>query len=537
MKIIELSSESASEYQLNYHVNPLVGKLFSVNQCTPEQVQELMDPQPFIPSQHELFRNVADLILKAAASKEKIMVCGDYDADGLCATAIVVSALRKLKCDVGFYIPDRFNEGYGLSKETVIKAAERGYTLFITVDNGVSAYEAIDEIRALGLTSCILDHHEITELIHCDVLVHPTLLEHDYRSLCGSGLALQLAEMLIGDEPYLNVLASIATIGDMVEMWSSNRKIVRKGLKLLNENHFPVIEALLDKPVDHFDEETIAFQIVPKLNVVGRLADQANANRVVDYLCSDAARDIEATSTQIKVLNSQRRQISADMYETAKLMKQEGNVLILTHHSFHEGVVGITAGRLAKEFGRPVFVLADKGDTYKGSARSVADVDLRTLTQDVQRYCIRYGGHAMAAGLEIRKEDLDKFKSGLNSAADLVDWQSAQDTVTVMSLSPQEFSMKDYAELQEYAPFGQGFRFPLVYLKEMKVNGFSRIGAKKFPKWLTQWGNQTVEVLMFQENGQSSLYENSSILNVVGKLKIETFRGREKLTIIAEVIS
>ncbi|MGB7595049.1 MAG: DHH family phosphoesterase [Erysipelotrichaceae bacterium] len=534
-KIIELSVIEANRYQDKYGVSPLIAQVLAADEVSDEHVRELLNSEAYARCEDERFRQAAHIIEAAIKQQTKILVCGDYDADGLCATSIMVRTLRKLNADVGFYIPDRFNEGYGLIKETVDKALEKGYRLFITVDNGVSAYEALNAIHEGEGQSLVLDHHEITDEVPCDLLIHPSLLSEEYRYLCGAGLALQLAEHLIGQDDYNTALAGIATVGDMVELWSANRKIVLDALRLLNRQRFASIEALSEKPVDLYDEETLAFQIVPKLNVAGRLADEANANRIVDYLCSDSQSEIARQSQQIIELNKKRKNLSNSMYDTARALRTGGNVVVLTHHSFHEGIVGITAGRLAKEIGRPVFVFAQKGDTLKGSARSVADVDLRALTQDVQGLCIRYGGHAMAAGLEIKGEDLAAFMAGLNQKADAIDWSDTQETLAVLSPDAASLQASDFNELLRLSPFGSGFPMPLMRFKNCAILSY-RAFSSTFRKWRLKWGNVEFDAVYFGELDDPAQEFTQGRFDLIGKVKTERFRNVEKLSILIEVL-
>ncbi len=533
-KIIELSIVEAAQYQETFGVSALIAQVLAANEVSADHVEELLSKTEYIRCEDQRFRIAKKMIEEAIAAQTKILVCGDYDADGLCATSIMVRSLRKAGADVGFYIPDRFSEGYGLIPKTVAKALEKGYRLFITVDNGVAAYTALEMIQAGSAQVMVLDHHEITAEVPCDLLIHPSLLDTEYGFLCGSGLALQLCEHLIGFDAYNTVLAGIATVGDLVDLWGANRKIVLDALKLLNLNRYATIEALNDKPVDLYDEETLAFQIVPKLNVVGRLADEANANRVVDYLCSESPFEIAKQSQQIIELNKKRKLLSNAMYETARSLPNQGNVVVLTHASFHEGIVGITAGRLAKEIGRPVFVFAQKGDNLKGSARSVPNVDLHTLTDRVQHLCIRYGGHAMAAGLEIRSADFTKFSDELSAQADRIDWSDAQETLAVINPDVNLLEAYDFRALLTLAPFGSGFPMPLMRFKDCRILSY-RAFSPTFCKWRLKWGKVEFDAVYFGVFNDETLDVSRGSFDVIGKVKTERYRNTEKLSILVEL--
>jgi len=451
--------------------NPLIEAILAYNQLSDDQILQLTHPFELKPSQNELFSLAKEMILTAIQNKKKIIICGDYDCDGLCGTSILVLTLRKLGADVGFYIPNRFEDGYGLHPNTVKKALDKGYELFITVDNGVSAFEALDLIKQHQAQVIVVDHHEITASVDANILLHPMLLEEGHTNLCGSGLAHQLSHHLIGYDPYITALAGTATIADMMPLWDYNRVLVTTALQEINHHLFAQFKTLLKPDIQSINEEILAFQVIPKINAVGRLADLANVNRVVDFLCSELREQIESLSIQIQAINEQRKVINQTMYAKALTMIEDTKVLILKDESFHEGVVGITAGRLANEFKRPAIVMHDNGQRLKGSARSYGDIDLRALLEIGLPYLNRYGGHAAAAGLELDVSNFAQFKSLINGQ--VFDIEAHSLIPKSLPFKSDLITVDNFKALKTLAPFGMGFEIPLF-----EVSGIQCISSR-----------------------------------------------------------
>ncbi|MDD6675620.1 MAG: DHH family phosphoesterase, partial [Lactimicrobium massiliense] len=306
-----------SAYASAYGLGPLAAKLCAHSQLDDAQMKDLLGDDALTTSKAECVKAACDRLLKAKDQNEKVFVGGDYDADGICATTIMKKTLDLLGITNGYYIPDRLKEGYGLSAHTVQLAKQKGYSLIITVDNGVKAHEAIQAAHDLGMEIIITDHHTIDEEVGADILVHPTLMEEQYKTLSGAGVALEISRNLIGNDEMLNSIACVAAIGDVMPLWHETRRIVKRGIHNLSQG-IPASVCALFNGRGRVDETAIAFQIVPKLNAVGRMNDDSNVNTVVPFLLSENRAVIADYARQLNDVNRARQNISARMLTKAK---------------------------------------------------------------------------------------------------------------------------------------------------------------------------------------------------------------------------
>lgn len=452
--------------------NTLLDALIEFNQLKDHQIQELYNPPKLVFSEHEYFLKASGLIREAITNQRKMIVCGDYDADGIIATTIMVQTLRKMGADVGYYIPNRFTEGYGLNVSTVEKALDKGYSFFICVDNGVSAHSALKILKDHHATSLILDHHQIEQEVDCTHLIHPDMLDEFDQNMCGSGLSFQLSHHLIGFDAYLCSLAAIATIADVMPLWGFNRACVMAGIELINQNGYETLKPLFNK-TGIINEQDIAFQLVPKINAFGRLADQVNVNQLVEYLTLEHPYTIQTFAKEMLRINDRRKEINQTMYIEALTLIDEADVQVLSSPQFHEGIVGITAGRLASELRKPVFVLSEHQGRLKGSARSFGGIDLRALIEPASHLLLRYGGHAAAAGIELKKEDENEFKRLINEHILALDASEDRDDGLVMRM--EWFDIDVIEDCMRFRPFGHGFVWPEFWFKDVEIRDVQRM--------------------------------------------------------------
>ena len=452
--------------------NTLLDALIEFNQLNEHQIHELHTPPKLVFSEHLLFSKANELIREAIVKKRKMIVCGDYDADGIIATTIMVQTLRKLGADVGYYIPNRFTEGYGLNVAMVEKAMDKGYSFFICVDNGVSAHTALKILNDHNAISLILDHHQIEQEVDCTHLIHPDMLDGFDQNMCGSGLSFQLSHHLIGFDAYLCSLAAIATIADVMPLWGFNRACVMAGIELINQNGYETLKPLFNK-TGLINEQDIAFQLVPKINAFGRLADQVNVNQLVEYLSLEHPYTIQTFAKEMLRINDRRKEINQTMYIEALSLIDEADVQVLSSPQFHEGIVGITAGRLASELRKPVFVLNEHQGRLKGSARSYGGIDLRSLIEPAAHLLLRYGGHAAAAGIELKKENENEFKRLINENVLNLNASEVRDDSLLMRM--EWFDIDVIEDCMRFRPFGRGFVWPEFYFKDVEIRDVQRM--------------------------------------------------------------
>ncbi|MGV3244124.1 single-stranded-DNA-specific exonuclease RecJ [Staphylococcus sp. 11261D007BR] len=475
-------------------------------------------------------------IKRAIEKEEPILVYGDYDADGVTSTTILVETLRSLNAIVTWYIPNRFTEGYGPSELAFRNAHDEGVQLIITVDNGIQGHQEIDIANELGVDVIVTDHHEIGDTLpNAYAIVHPMHPEYEYpfSYLCGAGVALKLSQALIDQVPnYYWSLASIGTIADLVSLTNENRTIVKKGLAYLNEDIPVSIEALLQQAQyeGELTEETIGFVIGPRLNAVGRLED---AQLAAELLMAEDKEEAEFLAEQVEYFNNERKSIVQSLTEEAMqlaAMEVEAGhrFLVLAQENWHEGVLGIVASRIVEQYHLPTIILNLDTDysRAKGSARSISQISMFEALNQNQYLIEKFGGHHMAAGLTLPIENVEQLKTALN------EWMDK--TVSDIDLKPTcridalideaDITIDNIASIERLRPFGMDFEKPTFQLNQMTINQVKAIGQNNKHLKLN-FQNQGLQAL-FWNNGElaQSLMMNQNI-DMIGQLQINEWNG------------
>ena len=454
-----------------YGIGELSARLIACAGLSAEQVEELMDQTIDVrTSQAECVKKCAERLRMAAENHEKVFVGGDYDADGICSTAIMKHCLDRLGIVNGYYIPDRFKEGYGLSPHTVELAAAKGYTLILTVDNGVKAHEAIRKAHELGVEIIITDHHVIEEPIDAPLVVHPDYMEEEYRYLSGAGVALQISRTLIGEDDLSTSLAATAAIGDVMPLWKQTRMIVRYGLAKLRQR-FPYPLSVLMYPGAPADASTVAFQIVPKLNSLGRMNDISNVNTLIPYLLSQNTDVINRYAGQINTVNTRRKELAEQQTQLAMELCTDERILLIRDDRFHEGICGPVAGRLADELRKPAVVFARSGGMLKGSGRSAGEFDLfRFFSRFPQ--LTSFGGHAKAVGLSLPVSEYEAFRAEVLRAYEEEGDMPAETEKPAVIISADAVHLQNLYDLSAFDPLPAelrdiAFALPFAGAKEV----------------------------------------------------------------------
>jgi single-stranded-DNA-specific exonuclease len=511
-------------YRIYDEKNDFITKVINSYNLNEKQKEEILDNDLKLPvcEDPELMM-IADRIMEAKENNEKIFVAGDYDTDGVMATTILKDTFDNLGIENGYYIPNRFEEGYGLTAKTCKLVYEKGYDLIITVDNGVKSLEAIDYCNSVGLEIIVTDHHKMDDDIDVVNILHPQLLDEYYHGMCGAGMAYLISET-INHNDYHTVLAMIATIGDMMNLFGYNRKLVRKGLQILNEKKYSNIMILLDKKSE-INETDIAFQLVPKINAVGRLANMSNPNNLIKYFVSKDAKLIDSFSKQIVNINNIRKAKSKAMVEKAKTLVTDDSINLIYDESFEEGMCGLAAGSLANTYKKATIVLTKKEDKYVGSARSVIGFDLYEYLNKVSYLFEKFGGHKMAAGLSINEENLLKFKNYLEN--NQVDYQDVSSQTIRCPLN--DLTISNVKQLDVLRPFGQGFLNPLFYVCDYKVINYTKVKGI-YPKWSLK-SDVNVSAISFN-NG----LDKPNPVTIIATAQINNYMNKETVSLIVKDI-
>lgn len=473
---------------------PVASILYRRGYRSPEEVSAFLDPTAFEHPDPFLFKGMragAERIAKAIEGGERIVVYGDYDVDGQTGTALVVSALQELGADVGYYIPSRLDEGYGLSVESVSRLASEA-RLLVTVDCGITSVHEVDVANSHGLDCVITDHHEPgPELPQAVAVIDPKQPDCPYpdKGLAGCGVAYKLVRALyatLGKDPaeadrWLDLVA-LATVADVVPLVGENRAFVAKGMPLFGER--PGLRALCE--VAHVDPKTlraghIAFSLAPRLNAAGRLAD---ASRGVQLLLTDDLGSAREIAAELDRQNHERQQIEQRIFEEASEWVERHvdldaeRAIVVAGEGWHTGVIGIVASRLVERYGRPTLVLAIDGDEAVGSGRSIAPFNLHAALSALSDHFIRFGGHSMAAGLTMAASAVAAFRAEFVRLAG--EWLAPSDLVPVLSVdarvTPGELTVELAEAFEALAPFGIGNPEPVVAVCETLVVESRRIG-------------------------------------------------------------
>jgi single-stranded-DNA-specific exonuclease len=478
------------------------------------------------------------LLTQAQTEKWQVVVFGDYDADGVCATAIMWETLRAMGLEVTPFIPHREEHGYGLSPRALAALFKQVKPdLVVTVDNGIVAHAAVAELKAQGIKVIITDHHQPeAELPIADAIVHTT-------AVCGAGLAWWLSgeltrhfELSLADDHGLD-LATLATFADQVPLLNANRSIVFHGLNALRTTTRPGLLALYQMaevaPQD-ITEQTVNYVIAPRLNALGRLGHNLDALRLVCTHKLERAGDLAG---KIQQANRQRQDLTTELWEVAVAQaeaQQDQHILIVSGPDFHEGVIGLIAGRLTEKFSKPALVLAQGEVMSKGSARSVTGVNLVEFLRASRSLFTELGGHPMAAGFSLKTAELEAAVQELHLQAkstiaqELLIKSISVDTV----LEPNLISMKLYSLLQQCAPFGQANPVPSFYTENWIILSATTMGSSGQHLKLTVQhtdADQTYTVLAWKQGHRLAECTSGAQLKLLVKLELNVWRNRKSL--------
>ena len=517
---------TASEKQ--YKVGILTGKLLALSNCDEAEVQEVLSGDMHLSySRADCLIKACQRIQLARERHEKVFVGGDYDADGVCSTAIMKATLDALHIPNGYYIPDRFKEGYGLSAATVEKAAVKGYTLIITVDNGVKAHEALKKAQELGIDVIVSDHHTIDEEIEAEFVVHPDYMESEFAYLSGAGVALEISRNLIGNRDDLNALAGVAAIGDVMPYHRETRKLIKNALSLLARQIPPSLSSLL-APGSQVDETAVSFSIVPKLNSVGRMNDISNVNTVVRFLLSSSEKNIAAYRVQLERVNDARKAASEAMSKKAMGMLDDEPMQILYDPDFYEGVCGLAAGRIANEIHKPVLVLSRNGNLIKGSGRSIPGFDMFSFFADFDMLKA-FGGHKMAVGLSIEEKDYEAFRTSVREKLKTYAYEEAEEEHTAIVISRQDVTFANINNLNVLSPYPKDFAEPYFCVNDIDV--FDKKETAKMIRY--HIGNRAggFDAVYYKRKG---LDVPAEFAGLIGTLNINRWRERVTPQLVIE---
>lgn len=508
---------------------------------TSEQIEEFLNPKIFLnPFDLNGMQQLCDRLLLAREMGDKVLIFGDYDVDGISATAIMLKALAQFGIKANYYLPNRFIDGYGLTKDVIDKIANQySPNLIITVDCGISCHDEVEYAKTKGIEVIVTDHHEIPEVLPDTIVVDAKIEGQAFsdREICGTGVAFKIAEALLGHveaEQFLPI-AAIATISDIVPLLNENRTIVSRGLKLM-EKYLPMglkaifkeYEISLAKP----SAVDISFKIAPKLNASGRMGDAADSLKL--YLETDPVK-IKKYIEKIKAHNTRRQELCNKIYEDCEraLAKQDmrmQRVICLASKAWDKGVLGIVCSRLVDKYHKPVFLFAQEGDKLSGSGRSIDDINIHELLSSLKDILDTFGGHSMAAGLSLQRKNYELFVQKINAFA----LQNVNDEVFIpIEYYDQEITLEELTSdfvksLQLLQPFGCGnprpkFKITAQDVEVVPMRRFPQHASLKLGNFELMYFNYTSSLLKMNFARQKSFIFELQEKGVKGT--VEKFDG------------
>ena len=526
---------------LNTLLHPVVEQLvLSRGLATKENIEtfsteEMVHHDPFLYSQMD---KIITRLNEAIDEGQPILVYGDYDADGVTGTTILVRCLRELGALVNYYIPNRFYEGYGPNEDAFMQAIADGYQLVITVDNGIAGVDEAKILREHGVDLIITDHHQIKETLpNAFAILHPELDDqYPFHKLSGAGVALKIAEALLQEvipEDFY-AIAMLGTIGDVVPLIDENRSIVKRGLAALRETEIEGLNAIMELAKTDKEEATevnVGFEICPRLNAPGRMDEAALA---VECLIAETKEAAQLIAKQIESFNSERQKTTQKVLDEASqlvdpITLKKKKVVILYSSNWHEGILGIVAGRLAKQWQKAVFVVTDDHEgLIKGSARAVEGYHLFELLSECHELIERFGGHALAAGITFAPENLQALEDKMNDL--LKDVEVSPSLQVDLTLSLGDLNVTFVDQLSMLAPFGEGNRPPLIEIRDVYVKNVKTIGNKlQHLKFTLYKDQESVDVIAFNQASLAMYLTPDTLFSFVGEAKINEWNGNRSV--------
>ena len=522
-------------------LNPAIEQLVLARQLATAESLDTFAKEETIHHDPFLFSEMSKIITRineAIDQGDPILIYGDYDADGVTGTSILVRCLRELGALVDYYIPNRFYEGYGPNEDAFMQAIADGYQLVITVDNGIAGVDEAEILLEHGVDLIITDHHQVKETLpRAYAILHPELDEnYPFHHLSGSGVALKVAEALLQEvipEDFY-AIAMLGTIGDVVPLIDENRSIVKRGLAALRETEIEGLNAMMDLAGTEKSEATevnVGFELCPRLNAPGRMDEAALS---VECLIAESEEEAKLIADQIESFNSERQKVTQKVLEEAtKLVDAKTlakkKVVILYSPNWHEGILGIVAGRLAKQWQKAVFVVTDDHEGFlKGSARAVEGYHLFELLNQCQDLIERFGGHALAAGITFAAENLQALEDKMNELLQEVEVTSSLQID--LSLPLADLNVSFVEQLSILAPFGEGNRPPVIELKNVYVKNVKPIGNKlQHLKFTLYQEKHSVDVIAFNQASLAMYLTPDTLFSFVGEVKINEWNGNRSV--------
>ena len=536
----------AKELAVECDIDPIVALIASARGYTdPASLEEFLSDEPCFDDPRNLvdIEKAADIINSYIENGSRIAVYGDYDCDGITSTVLMFSYLKSRGADCVYYIPDRFDEGYGMNTGAVEKLAGEGIKLLITVDNGIACHNEIKRAKELGMSVVVTDHHLPKETLpQADAVVDPHRVDcrSEFKEICGAEVAFKLICVLEEREPeellpYYSDLLSVALTADVMPLIYENRAIVKYGIEKLKRSPLTGFSALMSVAAiqrDNISAGRIAFGIAPRINAAGRMGSAA---RAVELLLSDNMLNALGIANEIDDDNSERQRIEKEIFaEASAEIEKKGyfydRVIVVDGEGWHNGVLGIVASRITERYGCPSIVISRNGDAASGSGRSIEGFSLYDAINAASDTLSKFGGHELAAGISLSSDNIPAFREKINEYASGCDFVPPVLKLDC-KLNPSGLTVELAEALKELEPFGQGNPSPLFGVFGVKLERINPIGGGKHLRLIFSKGDNSFQALLFGVTAEQFCFECGDLLDLAVTVSSDIYNGETRLSV------
>ena len=541
--------EKIEELKQKYNINQLLATIL-VNRGIIEQEKLKIFLNPTRKDFHNPFlmpdmEKAVDRIIKAIEKKEKIIIYGDYDADGITSITVLKSFFKDLGIDVEYYIPNRLSEGYGLNKTAVEEIANNGYNLMITVDCGITAVEEVELAKRKNIDTIVTDHHEVAdELPKAIAVIDAKRKDSMYpcRDLAGVGVVFKLIQALaiklgLKEESYLKYLdiVCVGTISDIVPLKDENRVIAKLGLLLINQTkNIGLKSILLSAGYKNIDSMAISFGVAPRINACGRMG---HAEKALELLLCKNINEANKLTSELNEYNKIRQETEKSIFEEAVLKIENENLnnkntIVVAGENWHHGVIGIVASKITEMYFKPSILLCYEDNIAKGSGRSITGFDLHDALMKCADIIDKFGGHSMAIGITIKKENVQKFYDKIEKIASDMKVDEIIPIIQIDSkISLNNIDKEMVASLKQLEPFGEGNKTPIFAIRNLKIDSIRALSEGKHLKLTLKENNTMINAIGFNMGNLVQEYKIGDKIDVAGVLEINTFNGVDSIQI------
>lgn len=549
-QIYETDENKINEIEKEYQLNRLLATiLVNRNITKKEEIRLFLEPtrndfhNPFLMTD---MKKAVERIIQAIEKQEKVTIYGDYDVDGITSITVLKSFLQDRGLEVANYIPNRLDEGYGLNKEAIGKIVNSGCQLMITVDCGISAIEEIEYANTLGIETIVTDHHEPgNELPHAFAVIDNKRKDSTYpfRELAGVGVVFKLIQAIgitlgLKEEEYLKYLdiVCVGTISDIVPLIDENRVIAKLGLLLIRQTKNIGLRSIINSSgYTKIDSNSISFGIAPRINACGRMG---KAEEALELLLSKNINEVTELTKKLNEHNRERQETEKSIFENAikqieKEHLDENKAIIVGGKNWHHGVIGIVSSKITEMYFKPSILLSfEKDGIGKGSGRSIPGFDLHEALMQCTDTIEKFGGHSMAVGITVRKDNFLKFREEFEQIASRAHIDEIMPVIQVDArIDVKDINKEMVESIKQLEPFGEGNRMPVFAFKNLKIDSIRALSEGKHLKLTLKDNNTIINAIGFNIGHLAEEYRIGDKIDVVGVLEINSFNGVDSLQI------